>query len=269
MTSSFTKEIGPAHDRPSAKLYEKWVKSAGGSIRGGKKQNDIAVVGENAITVGIDKIADTSENEVIQLKYLQKSNQDQMTKLHKLWLTEPLCIHYYLRKIIFPAYMRSQHTKISASGQAIGGDLLVGKRVGFSGTPSDLLPLELNQCDYARGDDGKMLTTVLNEEIVSCTHIEEGWTAQSLIEKIATANNPQFHSLIDTGALITCYTNKQVAQQLLKKGLKWCDGVVFLDDRDRQQVLVRATGRVVNADQCGVPLRKDLLFTIKYTLAWI
>ena len=41
-------EIGPAHDRPSAKLYEKWVKSAGGSIRGGKKQNDIAVVGENA-----------------------------------------------------------------------------------------------------------------------------------------------------------------------------------------------------------------------------
>ena len=120
--------------------------------------------------------------------------------------------------------------------------------------------MELNQCDYARGDDGKMLTTVLNEEIVSCTHIEEGWTAQSLIEKIATANNPQFHSLIDTGALITGYTNKQVAQQLLKKGLKWCDGVVFLDDRDRQQVLVRATGRVVNADQCGVPLEKRFAF---------
>ena len=101
MTSSFTREIGPVHDRPSAKLYEKWVKSAGGSIRGGKKQNDIAVVGENAVTVGIDKIADTSENEVIQLKYLQKSNQDQMTKLHMLWLTEPLCIHYYLRKLYF------------------------------------------------------------------------------------------------------------------------------------------------------------------------
>ena len=38
MTSLFTREIGPAHDRPSAKLYEKWVKAAGGAIRGGKKR---------------------------------------------------------------------------------------------------------------------------------------------------------------------------------------------------------------------------------------
>ena len=124
--------------------------------------------------------------------------------------------------------MRSQHTKISASGQAIGGDLLVGRRLGFSGTPSDLLPLELGQCDYARGDDGKMLTTVLNKDIVSCTYLDEGWTAKSLIQKIATANNPPFHSLIDTGALITGYTNKQVAQQLLDKGLEWCEGVLCI-----------------------------------------
>ena len=41
---------------------------------------------------------------------------------------------------------------------------------------------------------------------------------------------------------------------MLARGLRWCEGVVFLDDEDRQQVLVRATGRVVPADQCGVPL---------------
>ena len=43
--------------------------------------------------------------------------------------------------------MRSQRTKISASGQAVGGDMLFGRRVGFSGTPSDLLPVELGQYD--------------------------------------------------------------------------------------------------------------------------
>jgi hypothetical protein len=46
----------------------------------------------------------------------------------------------------------------------------------------------------------------------------------------------------------------------LRLGLPWCDGVVFLDDADKQQVLVRATGRVVSADQCGVPLERRFAF---------
>lgn len=42
-----------------------------------------------------------------------------------------------------------------------------GKRVGFSGTPSDLLPEELGRCDYETGDDGMMLTTVLDRRVAS------------------------------------------------------------------------------------------------------
>lgn len=57
-----------------------------------------------------------------------------------------------------------------------------------------------------------------------------------LLERIATAETPRFHSLIDTGALITGYSNQEVAEKLLAMGLKWCEGVVFLDDDDRQQV---------------------------------
>ena len=33
--------------------------------------------------------------------------------------------------------------------------MLFGRRVGFSGTPSDLLPLELGKCLYETGDDGR------------------------------------------------------------------------------------------------------------------
>lgn len=32
------------------------------------------------------------------------------------------------------------------------------------------------------------------------------------------------------------YSNREVAQQLLDRGLSWCEGVVFLDDDDKQQV---------------------------------
>jgi hypothetical protein len=90
-----------------------------------------------------------------------------MKKLFELLRFEPLVIHYYLQKTIFPSHMRNQAMKISASGQAIGGDMLVRKRVGFSGTPSDLLPKELGHCDYETGDDGMMLTTVLNRSVSS------------------------------------------------------------------------------------------------------
>ena len=47
-------------------------------------------------------------------------------------------------------------------------------------------------------------------------------------------------------------SNLEVATFLLDKGLLWADGVVFLDDYDRKMVLVRATMRVVELDQCGI-----------------
>jgi hypothetical protein len=60
--------------------------------------------------------------------------------------------------------------------------------------------------------------------------------------------------------LILGYTNLQVAQMLLKLGLRWCEGVVYLDEYDRKMVLVRATGRVLKMSQCGVPAEKRFAF---------
>lgn len=47
--------------------------------------------------------------------------------------------------------MRHQQIKLSACGQEVGGDMLFSKRLGFSGTPSDLLPEELGRCGYEKG----------------------------------------------------------------------------------------------------------------------
>eukprot|EP00457_Paulinella_chromatophora_P000019 gb/GEZN01000019.1/.p1 GENE.gb/GEZN01000019.1/~~gb/GEZN01000019.1/.p1 ORF type:complete len:4425 (-),score=920.40 gb/GEZN01000019.1/:221-11590(-) len=287
LTSDFSREMGPSRERASSRRHETWVLEAGGTIRGIKAPLRGLNLSVPAITTVVqasfgkyteqkgkpdpsqgkdhkegkdEEGEDEDSKEVVQLKYLQKSNEEQAGKLYELWRLCPQVIHYYLNRFIFPAYMRSQKVKISASGQAVGGDMLIGRRVGFSGTPSDLLPRELGDCDYEEGDDGKMLSTVLDPSIASSEQIPSDWDAAYLLSRISQSKSPRFHALIDTGALITGYSNLQVAQELLARGLKWCDGVVFLDDADKQQVLVRATGRVVPADQCGVPLERRFAF---------
>ena len=287
ITSNFTHEIGPPNDRPSSIMYRQWVLDAGGRIRGdadAKNDDDATVTAVEAVAAAVgggggsksaeekgddnskdndagdDKDDDDAESkEVVDLKYLQRSNTEQMDKLYALWKSHPAVLYHYLTTMIFPKHMRSQHTKISACGQAVGGDMLFGRRVGFSGTPSDLLPKEMGQCDYEKGDDGKMMSTILNTSIFDVKHFAGEWTIEFLLDTVAN-HTPEFHALIDTGALITGYSNEEVAKELLARGLKGFDGVVFLDDEDKKKVLVRATGRIVNQDQCGIPLTRRFAF---------
>ena len=51
-----------------------------------------------------------------------------------------------------------------------------------------------------------------------------------------------------------------MAETLLRKGLEGFDGVAFLDDLDRKMILVRATGRVVKLDQCGIDVTRRFVF---------
>ena len=127
LTSQFVNEIGPARDRESSLRHEDWVYQAKGSLRGLKATRDGRPwIDHGDAEIGLSK-------EVVQLKFLQKSNEEQMQKLYALFRYEPLVVHFYLQKTIFPCYMRAQNLKISASGQSVGGDMLVKKRVGFSG----------------------------------------------------------------------------------------------------------------------------------------
>lgn len=69
------------------------------------------------------------------------------------------------------------------------------------------------------------------------------------------------HALIDTGALITGMDNLQVARFLLRTGLTSMDGVVFLDNRNRQMVLLRSNdGKPVRLADCGVAWDKRFTF---------
>lgn len=57
----------------------------------------------------------------------------------------PQVIDYYLDRLIFPETMEHRGLKLAANGQDVGGDMLFDVKLGFSGTPSNLLPLELGR----------------------------------------------------------------------------------------------------------------------------
>ena len=149
--------------------------------------------------------------------------------------------------------------KLSASGQAIGGDMLVSHRIGFSGTPSDLVPLELGSCQYEKGSDGQMVSYLTSTSVCRVEYIRSNWSVHALLDSIATAN-PPYHALIDTGALITGMTNLEVARYLLEHGLPTMEGVVFLDDADRKMILIRATMSIVPLSACGIRDSKRFSF---------
>ena len=63
------------------------------------------------------------------------------------------------------------------------------------------------------------------------------WTVRGVLDQIAHSTTPQFHALIDTGALITGFSNEEVARYLVDTGLKHLQGCVFLDHLDRKNDL--------------------------------
>eukprot|EP01012_Entosiphon_sulcatum_P007139 TRINITY_DN13559_c0_g1_i1.p1 TRINITY_DN13559_c0_g1~~TRINITY_DN13559_c0_g1_i1.p1 ORF type:complete len:4669 (-),score=764.85 TRINITY_DN13559_c0_g1_i1:3029-17035(-) len=257
------KEPGRYSQRKTNIMFERWVKAAGGRVMK-RYQYRLAAEAKAADTPvdGDTSMHDAGEPEIIEvvpLRMLKQSNECEVTKLWKLLRKVPEAIHWYVMEIIFPEFMRHQKTKLSASGQELGGDMLFGRRVGFSGTPSDLLPEELGHCDYERTTDGLMVHTLTSPDVMSFSVLEPAWSVKSILNRIAMAS-PPFHALIDTGALITGMNNLQVAQYLLKVGLPTMEGVVFLDELDRKMILVRATGRVMKLAECGIPKHRRFAF---------
>ena len=120
-------------------------------------------------------------------------------------------IHYYLREIVFPRTMHQQRTKISASGQELGSEILFGRRLGFSGTPSNLLPTQIAPCHFEKGSEGKILRTLTDEDVTMEAPISRvlsesasgDWTVRGVLDQIAQSTDPPYRAMIDTGALVT------------------------------------------------------------------
>lgn len=257
-------EFGPFHKRPSALRYKAWVEEAGGKVRGPREGEDDESPEVNDLEGAFFNSArgrvGQGNDDIWPLHLLDLKDEQHMETTFNLLFNIPRVIQYYLDTFVFPLTMEHHHEKISASGQDLGGEMMFGQRVGFSGTPSDLLPEELGQCMYDQGVDGKIIDFLTSEYICRSRLLNANWSVSQVLDDIATAN-PPFHALLDCGALITGMSNFEVARYLLTHGLPdFFDGVVFLDHMDRKMILMRSGMNVVRMNQSGIPPERRFSF---------
>jgi Ca2+-binding EF-hand superfamily protein len=269
LKNSLTQEMGPEHMRPSAKLFDSFIKQAKllhlRQINLRDKDNiEVNTGGKKKKNITALETRRKEDERILSLRILPLSqfSLTDPSQLHSLFLLIrrlPSLLDYYLNSYLFPTCMHHQLFNLSASGQELGNGMLFSTSLGFSGTPSDLLPLELGKCIYERGSDGKVLAVLTSNKVVSYS-IKPKWSVLSLLRDIALHRSPIFHCLIDTGALITGLENREVAAYLLENGLNDMDGCVYLDSNDQQMVLLRSNPTVpLPRSQCGIAPSK--LFT--------
>jgi hypothetical protein len=283
-------QFGPYHKREACRKYVAWVEGAGAHVRGtprrgGGRSASVASVAEG-VDGGVDgggegggegtddaegsfrgpgDGSDRSDGEVWPLHLVDLGDEEQMSALFGLLRRQPQVVRHYLFERVFPRTMEFQQMKLSACGQELGGDLLFGRRIGFSGTPSELLPEEfrngsLDPCKFADGDDAKMLHVLTSPNVIRfVTSLPADWSPMSLLHSVANWT-PPLHALIDTGALVTGMSNLDVATALLLLGMSHIRGCVFIDDDGHKRILLRDGLRVMRLEQCGLALSQRFSF---------
>ena len=262
LRGEYEAEHGSELQRPAALAWIRWVHSAAGGRRvrgtaGARHASAAAARAARLATAaqGMDALlcADggAAQSDILPLHLLELSDVEYMELLYQLLGHSGEVIRYYLHQLVFPETTAHQATKLSANGQDLGGEMLFGTRIGFSGTPSSLLPLEMGECVYQRGDDGRMLAALTDPSTVSKVRLPADWSVTSLLAA-ATSLSPTPHALIDAGALITGMSNAEAATALLDAlPPSHFDGVVFLESGGVKRILLRGAAEAVDLERCA------------------
>ena len=141
---SLLRELGPTHHRPSHVLYTSWLRNAAFA----RLDSDDASDARTALaTLGC-----------LHLQFIRVDDEREMARVYAMLSKYAPCAMSMLQSLVFPALMKHQAAKITASGADLGSSMLFDVRLGFSGTPSDLLPRELGACNYEPGSQAKIRT---------------------------------------------------------------------------------------------------------------
>eukprot|EP00930_Biecheleria_cincta_P036032 TRINITY_DN2473_c0_g3_i1.p1 TRINITY_DN2473_c0_g3~~TRINITY_DN2473_c0_g3_i1.p1 ORF type:complete len:3331 (+),score=578.52 TRINITY_DN2473_c0_g3_i1:683-9994(+) len=250
--------------RKAHRLYNSWVRLKGAHVRGevdgmelcgGQHNYDQILVMQHSTQ------ADIGVQVVPPLQWIDLHDDSQIQLISTVLGSSPFFLEFYLHDYLFPRLLRHTDSKLSADGQDLGGEAFCGSRLGFSGTPNDLLPRSMGRCVYAKGDDARMLTTLSDSQVVDVCNVQNSWNPRNLLELVVrmSQQQPPLNALIDVGALITGYSNVQVAQELLDLGLPF-EAVVFCDHGGEQRLLRRGRAEPVKLAHCTLPTERRFVF---------
>jgi hypothetical protein len=202
LRTSLNRENGPFERRPSYLLFQTWISkaltltTAGDGVIPARARSDQKPGLPPAPRGGPKPFVGESVG-VVPLHMLIPEDARMMRPVIGLLRSLPEAALWSLQMLTFPRLMKAQPLKLSSSGQELGSPSLFGVRLGFSGTPSSLLPTDLVPCRYEPGSEGQIVTVLCSPRHVQFC-IKKRWTVESLLRDIANAD-PPFHALIDTG----------------------------------------------------------------------
>ena len=273
LKEKFAAEKGPYAERPKQVLFRRWIASAqsaltksmetltklyaanGQSFEGTAKHKELEL-GINAC----HRLYDTASNDCIHLDRVHLDEDSQVETLHNaLGKSAPVIVHY-LHETVFPKCMQHQNYKLAASGVDLGSDMLFATRLGFSGTPSNLLPLELRPCHFEPGSEAQIVRACTDPKVMVVKEIPGRWSVARLLEEVRSSVGGGYNALIDTGALITGLDNEQVCRAVLADPCpSHLEVAVFLNSRDEKMVIDRE-GVIIPLSRCGVSLSRRFTF---------
>jgi hypothetical protein len=107
------------------------------------------------------------------------------------------------------------------------------------------------------GVEGMIVHTLTDELITRGVLItDRNWPSRSLLDMIAKQSpllDAPVHALIDTGALITGMSNRQVAEYLLAQGLP-LDGVIYFDEDNVQMIMEKQKQSACRVEDSSIPV---------------
>ena len=158
----------------------------------------------------------------------------------KVLAHSPGTLQYHTEQTL--RYLKNASHQLQASGADLGGDVLFHGRVGFSGTPSDLLPHGMGPCHFEPGSEAAMIRVLSSQSSMGTPIQLRKWDVNDLLMNVAK-HDPPLRALIDVGALVTGMSNEQVADKLLELDAQnrnpRFEACVFLNEHDIEMVEVQ------------------------------
>ena len=196
------------------------------------------------------------------LDKLQLHQSAHLDLLMKVLAHCPGVLHYHTERTL--RYLKNASHQLQASGADLGGDVLFHGRVGFSGTPSDLLPHGLKPCHFEPGSEAAMIRVLSAESSMGKPIQLKEWDVHDLLLQVAT-HDPPLRALIDVGALVTGMSNEEVAEELLKLDSRnktpRFEACVFLNEHDIEMVMIRKGMETTRLSYSPYKDKPELRFT--------
>jgi hypothetical protein len=190
------------------------------------------------------------------LHLLNPADGQDVTMVHNALRAHREVVFYYLRNVALPEALRVRRWRLTATGEDIASASSALVRLGFSGTPSSLLPRGIGKCHYERGSEALVARVLTGEDKCRLEELPDGWDTDQLLRLAVRVTG--MRALIDAGALVAGLSNEQTARELAR--LSGLSHGAFADEGGRVHVVDVATGGSVWMSEAAVPALQRVTF---------